>query len=159
MPLFALLRIIGLPLMGRFLMDHCVSPELSSSDMVMGESSSEAMRRETLPIDRVAQQLEHSPPLLYWYLHLVFLEKPELYVKFPNNAIPPKTITQLHQRHFQLHVDFAGDDKDSAKSLSGTETYKVETKSTPLLSFLKVCLLFENSDVVLLFSNVRYIAF
>jgi hypothetical protein len=143
MPLFALLRLIGLPLMGQFLMDHCVSPEFSSSETTWSErgsndESKDPVRRETLPIDRVAEQLEHSPALLHWYLHLVFTKKSELYVKFPNNSVPPKSITDLHRKHFKLYVDFAGDDKDSAKSLSGTETYKVDAKTTPLLSFLKV---------------------
>ena len=78
--------------------------------------------------------------LLHWYLNLVFIKRPELYSKFPNNAIPPKAVTDLHRKHFQLYIDFAGDSKDSTLALSGTETYLVETKTTPFLSFLKVCL-------------------
>ena len=144
MPLFALLRLIGLPLMGQFLMDHCVPPEWSSSESWpergRDAKSNNLVRRETLPIDCVAEQLEHSPALLHWYLHLVFTKKPELYVKFPNNSIPPKSIIELHRKHFKLYVDFAGEDKDSVKSLSGTEPYKIDAKTTPLLSFLKVCL-------------------
>ena len=134
-PLFALIRTIGLPLMGKFLMEHCVSPEFSSSS---SSADQEPVRKETLPLDEVARQLEPSPALLYWYLQLVFTKKPELYVKFPNNAIPPKAVTELHRKHFKLHVKFAGDARDSAKSLAGTEVYKVEAKTTPLLSFLKV---------------------
>ena len=136
-PLLALLRMVGLPLMGDFLMEHCVSPEFStsSSDQHFGR---EPIRKETLPWDDVARQLERSPPLLYWYLQLVFMRKPELYIKFPNNAIPPKAVTELHRKHFKLLVRFAGQNRDSAKSLAGTEVYKVEAKTTPLLSFLKV---------------------
>jgi hypothetical protein len=138
-PLLALLRLVGLQSMGGFLMEHCVSAEFSSFEPSTNhDESKEAVRRETLPIDRVAEQLEFSPALLHWYLHLVFRNKPELYVKFPNNAIPPKTVTELHRKHFKLYVEFAGDAKDSAKSLSGTEKYKIEAKTTPLLSFLKV---------------------
>jgi hypothetical protein len=138
-PLLALLRLVGLQSMGEFLMEHCVSAEFSSFERpAKHDESEDAVRRETLPIDRVAEQLEFSPALLHWYLHLVFSNKPELYVKFPNNSIPPKTVTELHRKHFKLYVDFAGDAKDSAKSLSGTEKYKIEAKTTPLLSFLKV---------------------
>jgi hypothetical protein len=138
-PLLALLRLVGLQSMGEFLMEHCVSADFSSFERsTKHDESKEAVRRETLPIDRVAEQLEFSPALLHWYLHLVFSNKPELYVKFPNNAIPPKTVTELHRMHFKLYVEFAGDVKDSAKSLLGTEKYKLEAKTTPLLSFLKV---------------------
>jgi hypothetical protein len=136
-PIFALLRMVGLPLMGKFLIEHCVSPEFSSSTDHRF-SREEPIRKETLPLDDVADQLGGSPALLHWYLHLVFTKKPELYVKFPNNAIPPKAVTELHREHFKLHVRFAGDAKDSAKSLAGTDVYNVEAKTTPLLSFLRV---------------------
>jgi vacuolar protein sorting-associated protein 41 len=144
-PLFALLRLVGLDLMGDFLIDHCVSPEIVSPAEAKARSSGIAdddlddnVRRETLPIDQVADQLEQSPALLHWYLHKVFTRKPEIYVKFPYTANPPKVVTGLHRRHFNLYVQFAGANRDTAKSLYGTEAYKVETVTTPLLSFLKV---------------------
>ena len=136
LPLFALLKLVGLDLMGQFLIEHCVSPEFS---LFAEDENKESMQREVLPMDLVATHLEQSPALLHWYLHLVFTRKPELYVKFPNNYVPPKAVTELHRRHFELFVEFAGDTKDSAKSFSRIETYKAESKTTPLLTFLKVC--------------------
>ena len=143
MPLFALLRLIGLDLMGEFLMEHCVSPEWTSSTegnphSDRGDADDTFGRRETLPMDRVAVQLEASPALLHWYLHLVFTRKPELYVKFPNTANPPKAVTDLHRKHFDLYMRYAGDYRNSAKALQGTDIYKVDAKPTPFLAFLKV---------------------
>jgi hypothetical protein len=145
MPLFALLRLVGLELMGEFLIEHCVSPVIKSPSELAPQSSNindgttrDLVRRETLPIDQVAEQLEKSPALLHWYLHLVFTRKPEIYVKFPNTANPPKAVTDLHRKHFDLYIKYAGAERDSAKSLSGTDTYKLESKTTPLLQFLKV---------------------
>jgi hypothetical protein len=143
MPLFALLRLVGLDMMGDFLIEHCVSPEVAPPAKSFGtksDDSNEGVRRETLPIDQVAKQLETSPALLHWYLHLVFKRKPEIYVKFPTTAMPPKAVTDLHRKHFDLYLEFAGDERNSAKSLSGTETYKLEAKMTPLLLFLKAAL-------------------
>lgn len=135
LPLFALLKLVGLDLIGQFLINHCVSPEFAL--FVDGESK-ESTQREVLPMDLVARQLDRSPALLHWYLHLVFREKPELYVKFPSNYIPPKAVTDLHRRHFELFVEFAGGNKKSVKSFSAADTYEAEARTTPLLSFLKV---------------------
>jgi hypothetical protein len=143
MPLFSLLRLVGLGGLGRFLIEHCVPPEFSSpgksSEYRDEERVKENVQKSTLPMDLVANQLQHSPALLHWYLHQVLTKKPELYVKFPNNFVPSKAVRELHRKHFQLFVEFAGDSKDSAKSFSGVEKYKVESKATPLLTFLKVC--------------------
>ena len=137
-PLFALLRLVGLDLAGDFLINHCVSPEVeSASEAAMAEDGfDDRVRRATLPIDKVAGQLEQSPKILHWYLHRVFTQKPDLYVKFPNTANPPKAVTDLHRRHFDLYVEFG--ERDTAKSLAGTEAYKIEAVTTPLLSFLEV---------------------
>jgi hypothetical protein len=141
-PLLALIRLVGLDLMGRFLIEHCVSPELSpleaSSGVSSEDESKDLVQKETLPMDLVAKQLDRSPALLHWYLHLVFTKKPELYVRFPNNYIPAKAVTELHRKHLELFVEFAGDSKDSAKAFFGIEPYKAEAQTTPLLSFLKV---------------------
>jgi hypothetical protein len=141
-PLIALIRLVGLDLMGRFLIEHCVSPEVSSleasSELSKENESKDLIQKETLPMDLVAKQLDSSPALLHWYLHLVFTKKPELYVRFPNNCIPPKAVTDLHRKHLELFVEFAGDNKDSAKAFFGIEPYKAEARTTPLLSFLKV---------------------
>lgn len=141
-PLFALIQLVGLGCAGRFLMEHCVSPELSSLEVEFEASSisgvTDVVQKETLPMDLVARQLDSSPSLLYWYLGMVFIEKPELYVRFPNNYIPPKTVTELHRKHLDLHVKFADVNKFSDRALLGVEKYEVNTFSTPLLSFLKV---------------------
>jgi hypothetical protein len=148
-PLFALVRLLGLELMGDFLIQHCVSPQQfstgsgsntpvqpkqkpSTSDKTDGE------RRGTLPLDLVVSQLEVSPKLLHWYLHLVFVRKPEIYVNFPNTANPPAVITNLHRKHLELYIKYAGTKRDSARALDGVEAYRVGERTTPLLSFLKV---------------------
>lgn len=148
-PLFALVRLVGLDLMGDFLIQHCVaaqqsstgkasaeprqpSPRSSTSDRTNGE------RRGTLPLDLVVSQLEVSPKLLHWYLHLVFVRKPDIYVKFPNTANPPAAITRLHRKHLELYIKYAGDKRDSARALENVEPYRVGETTTPLLSFLKV---------------------
>ena len=152
MPIFALIRLVGLQRVGTFLMEHCVAAGFSynttlsemnafnfSEEDSIGEQSG-ILRRGSLPIDKVAEQLENSPPILHWYLHLVFTRRPDFYIHFPTNSVPSKVITNLHRRHFQLYVDFAGDTRDSSKVLAGVEAYKVESKTTPLLSFLKATL-------------------
>jgi vacuolar protein sorting-associated protein 41 len=148
-PLIALLRLVGLQRLGNFLIEHCVSPDFSYN-MTLSEASPgakhnyhqshEVLRREPLPLDQVAKQLESSPALLHWYLHLVFTRRPEFYIKFPNNAVPPKAVTALHRQHFQLYIDFAGELRDSTKALASTQQYNAESLSTPLLSFLKASL-------------------
>ncbi|KAG7343199.1 hypothetical protein IV203_021144 [Nitzschia inconspicua] len=148
-PLFALLRLVGLQRLGNFLIEHCVSPDFSYN-MTLSEASPgvkstdnplhHVQRREPLPLDQVAKQLESSPALLHWYLHLVFTRRPELYIKFPNNAVPPKAVTALHRQHFQLYVDFAGKHRDSTRALASTQQYNAESTSTPMLSFLKASL-------------------
>jgi vacuolar protein sorting-associated protein 41 len=148
-PLFALLRLVGLQRLGNFLIEHCVSPDFSYN-MTLPEASplskqindqtNEVPRREPLPLDKVAQQLQDSPALLYWYLHLVFTQRPGIYINFPNNSVPPKAVTSLHRKHFQLYVDFAGELRDSTKALASTQQYRAESTTTPLLSFLKASL-------------------
>ena len=150
-PIIALLRLVGLKRLGDFLIEHCVSPDYSydftlsedsgaTKGWKIGSGSRDILRREPLPIDKVAEQLEGSPALLHWYLHLVLTRRPETYVKFPTNSVPAISVTNLHRKHFQLYVDFAGDFRDSRAFLSGIEPYKVETQSTPLLAFLRASL-------------------
>lgn len=140
-PLFSLLQLVGFNEMGMFLIEHCVPPQvmerntnpLHEAAVALGEE-----RRGTLPLDLVAAQLEGSPRILHWYLHLVFSKKPEVFVRFPNTAYPPQAVTELHRRHFDLYLDFAGEERDSAVALSGIEAYKVSGLETRLLRFLKV---------------------
>jgi vacuolar protein sorting-associated protein 41 len=134
-PLFSLVKLVGLDLFGEFLLSHCAAPqsERPSSSIPSGDQ-----RGGTLPLDIVAAQLEASPQLLHWYLHLLFVRKPELYVRFPNTASPPAVITNLHRKHLDLHIKYAGVNRDSTKVLEGLETYRIPDRSTPLLLFLKV---------------------
>ena len=92
---------------------------------------------ETLPINLVADQLRSNPKLFHWYLHQIFVRKPEMYVKFPSSAVPPRSVTELHRSHLELYIEYT-DKRDSAEALSGTETYNLERMTTPLLTFLKV---------------------
>lgn len=141
-PLFALAKLVGLDLLAQFILDHLVAPQelprstVSSSRMQKGEE-----RRGTLPLDSVAGQFEASPKLLHWYLHLLFVNKPELYIKFPKTANPPAAITGLLQKQLELHIKYAGINKDSKKVLKGVEMYRVADRTTPFLSFLKVSLI------------------
>lgn len=137
-PLVALMRLVGLEVVGDFLVEHCVlkaSAKLASSSLQDELLSGDV--DDNLPLTVVAEQLSANRPLLYWYLELVFERKPEVYVSFPDTAVPPKAVTDLHRIHLDLHLEFARD-KDSAKSLANTEAYNLESKSTPLMSFLKV---------------------
>ena len=155
MPIFALIRLVGLHRVGNYLIRHCVEPGFSYN-MKMGEANDSSadslqeyeddgndthiLRRSPLPLDKVAEQLESSPALLHWYLYLVFTKRPELYTDFPTNSIPSKIVISLHERHFKLYVKFAEEMRDSSNILSGTEGYKAEIKTTPLLTFLKAAL-------------------
>lgn len=147
-PLISLVGLLGLDVVGDFLIEHCIPPpdriKYDGSTSSVNSADSDASRAtrdgdETLPINYVAEQLRSSPPLLHWYLHLIFNRRPEMYIQFPTTAVPPRAITELHRAHLDLYVDFA-EDKDSALSLVGTEVYNQEQKTTPLLLFLKAAL-------------------
>lgn len=144
-PIIALMRLVGLDLMGEFLIEHCVPPQVKTFSVLSKHEENDChsktpggQRRGTLPVDLVAEQIGGNPKLLLWYLHLVFVRKPEVYVKFPNTANPPQEITNLHKKQLDLYVAFAEQNRDSADVLAGMEPYRVMEKSTPLLSFLKV---------------------
>jgi hypothetical protein len=146
-PLVALIQLVGLENAGDFLVDHCVPPPdrkapsspaaLQSRSSDMRGTNERQNRHETLPINLVANQLRSGPKLLHWYLHQIFVRKPEMYVNFPRTAVPPRSVTELHRSHLELYIKYT-DKRDSAKALSGTETYNLERMTTPLLSFLKV---------------------
>jgi hypothetical protein len=147
-PLVALMQLVGVENAGDFLVEHCVPPPVRKAPRSPAAFQSRASshvsgtdepqnRHETLPINLVADQLRPSPKLLHWYLHQIFVRKPEMYVKFPGTAVPPRSVTELHRSHLELYIEYT-DKRDSAKALSGTETYNLERMTTPLLSFLKV---------------------
>lgn len=141
-PLIALIQLIGIELAADFLTKNCVPVQ---SDKKRGGRHDEkdktgGERRGTLPLDVVAFQLESSPKILYWYLQCIFLWKPEIYVKFPNTANPPESVTRLHRKALDLYVKYAGTKRDSVNVLRGVEAYRVAEITTPLLSFLKAVL-------------------
>jgi len=159
-PLIALICLVGLDLTGHFLVEHCTLPKLrhSSSTTTVhstnsyGYSSSSPFSSSSssaLPINLLASQLESRPKLLHWFLNLLFWEKPEVYVKFPNTAVPPSAVTDLHRLHFELHVEFALDHRQSSrlvhrgsvrKRLAVVPSYEDMEVESPLMSFLKLAL-------------------
>ena len=141
-PIIALMQLVGVELAGDFLTKHCVAVEAKSKQVLNQRSieKSSGERRGTLPLDIVANQLEASPKILYWYLHRIFLFKPEIYVKFPNTANPPEAVTRLHRKALDLYIKYAGANRDSVNVLKDVEAYRVAEINTPLLSFLKTVL-------------------
>lgn len=135
-PLVALISLLGLQVSGHFLVQVAALPEGKKSSTLNGRRKP----RTTLPIDTIATQLKPYPELLHWFLHKVFCERPEIYVKFPTTAVPPSAITDLHRTHFQLHVFFAKRENNISRSLSEIPSYGEATKETPLLTFLKEAL-------------------
>lgn len=141
-PILSLIRLVGLELSGRFLVDHCSLPHPTASTGRRQNEVSQAnrSRSQTLPLDAVAEQLRPTPKILHWYLTQVFLHKPEVYVKFPNTAVPPKAVTDLHRVHLELHIKYAANSPDKDRNLSEVPAYDDANTETPLLMFLKVSL-------------------
>ena len=139
-PILSLIRLVGLELSGRFLVDHCSLPHPTASTGRRQNQVSQANRNrsQTLPLDAVAEQLRPTPKILHWYLTQVFLHKPEVYVKFPNTAVPPKAVTDLHRVHLELHIKYAANSADKDRKLSEVPAYDDANTETPLLMFLKV---------------------
>lgn len=139
-PILALIRLVGLELSGRFLVDHCSLPRSTSATARRQYQSSQSHqnRSQTLPLDAVAEQLRPTPKLLHWYLTQVFLHKPEVYVNFPNTAVPPRTVTDLHRTHLELHIKYAANSADKNRKLADIPAYDDVNAETPMLMFLKV---------------------
>jgi hypothetical protein len=150
-PLISLIQLLGLDLVGHFVVEHCVPPPGKVHYGSQGSAASSGKSREsdvsrstrdgdeTIPINLAAEQFQSSPSLLHWYLDLIFRRKPELYIQFPTTAVPPRAVTELHRTHLDLHIEFA-EEKDSALALTEVEAYNHERKTTPLLAFLKAAL-------------------
>lgn len=141
-PIIALMQLVGVDLAGEFLTKHCV-PVRSTKDRATKQRQQDRgakERRGTFPLDVVAAQLEASPKILHWYLHCIFMWKPEVYVKFGNTYAIEEVVTQLHRKALALYIKYAGDQRDSANVLRGVEAYRVTEVTTPLLAFLKVVL-------------------
>ena len=132
-PIVSLIKLVGLERAGMFLMESCSPPE----DSATGEASGVQLHLGSLPLDLVSDQLKKSSPkLLYWYLFLLFTQKPEMYVKFPTTAVPPVRITDLHRAQFYLFVDYA--DLKSSDEVTVTPSFLDVDEETPFMSFLKV---------------------
>jgi len=135
-PIVALWQLVGADPLGEFLADHCVSPRR------LADTNPKAMKvdrkKEILPVDKVVEQLEENAELLHWYLGVVFRRKPEVYTQFPTTTIPPEEISELHEKHLDLHIQFAGRYRDSRAALKKVEMYLASEYATPLLEFLKV---------------------
>lgn len=132
-PIVSLIKLVGLERAGLFLMESCSPPDDVSSTL-----NDETVHYASLPLDLVADQLKSRPKLLYWYLFLLFVQKPEMYVKFATTAVPPVVVTDLHRTQFFLFVDHA-----DAKAPSETDTtpsfFDVD-EETPFMSFLVAAL-------------------
>ena len=153
-PLLSLIRLVGLEPVGDFLIEHCVQPVKQS---VAPSSEGIDGTNNAMPLDAVAKQFEDNKSILFWYLELVFERKPEVYVTFPDTAVPPRVVTDLHRVHLDLHIEYTKE-RNSAKALSGTEAYNLGNKTTPLLSFLKVRITWTESfireDACLIFHHI-----
>jgi len=131
-PLVALIHLVGLDLASQYLIEHCVSSDGSSLDRgpIHGAQAN-------LPLQMVAMQLSGRPKLLFWYLHQIFLHRPEVYVDLSHMAVPPKEILDLHRSHFDLHVKYHLKDGASRPTLiPSTAVIKKEAES-PLLTFFE----------------------
>ena len=137
-PLVCLICIIGLKESGHFILQHCTLPR-STRPPTPSMASED---RSDLPINQVAAQFNPYPKLLHWFLQMIFLEKPEIYVQFPNTAVPPSAVTDLHRIHFNLHVDYADRSFDETKKLTAIPTFDELKYESPLMKFLKVSLSF-----------------
>lgn len=126
--LTSLFGLVGLDHGTRFIIEYCSLPEPGS------------LNKASLPIDEVAKQLRHHPKILLWTLHRILCEKPEIYVKFPNTAVPPSVVTNLHREHFQLYVDFTDRQNNGKRKLSHIPSYEELNKESPLLCFLKAAM-------------------
>jgi hypothetical protein len=126
--LISLIALVGLDYGARFIIKHCSLPEPDDNG------------RRSLPIDEIANQARPYPKILLWILHNILCEKPEVYVKFPNTAVPPSTVTDLHREHFRLLVKFADRQDIPKRKLSKIPSFNEVRKESPLLQFLKAAM-------------------
>ena len=122
-PLVSLVALVGIDAAGRFLADNVCPTPSSSSDDATG-----------LPIESVASQLRSRPRLLYWFLFRVFVDRPEMYVRFPTTAVPPLWVQELHREQFSLFLDYSGGGGREGDGVSST----ADERDTPFISFLRV---------------------
>ena len=138
-PIVSLIKLVGLEKVGEFLLESCSPPE----DVTRVSTDEKILHHANLPLDLVADQLKSRPKLQYWYLFLLFVHKPEMYIKFATTAVPSAVIMDLHRVHFSLFVDYSDSTKyDEAKS---THSFLDVDEETPFMSFLMVRVFVENA--------------
>ena len=133
-PLVSLISLVGLEASTNFILYHCTLPR-STKPATPGITNE---NRSDLPINQIAAQLNSYPKILFWFLQRIFSEKPEVYVQFPNTAVPSSAVTDLHRTHFYLHIDFADRSYDALKKLTIIPTFDEMNRESPMMKFLKV---------------------
>ncbi len=131
-PIVSLMCLVGVNRGGHFIIDHCSLPKRKHQSSTDSEIAS-------FPIDLVAAQLKPFPKLLLWFLHTLLNERKEIYVVFPNTAVPPKAVTDLHRIHFDLYIKLSNrDENEREKKLSEIPPFEEQRKESHLMKFLKV---------------------
>jgi hypothetical protein len=138
--LLCFICLLGLEAVRDFLIDYTVLPD--------NKNFSVQTTAYSLQVDAVSMAFKGYPKLQLWFLQSILIHKPEIYVNFPNTAVPPSVIKNLHKTHFDLLVKF--EDRENSfqkKKLSVIPTFDEVQNESPLLKFLKV-----NSFIVLIFA-------
>ena len=140
--LLCFISLLGLEAVREFLVDYTVLPD--------NKKYSVQTTAYSLQVDAVSMAFKEYPKLQLWFLQSILIYKPEIYVHFPNTAVPPNVIKNLHKTHFDLLVEF--EDRENSfrkKKLSVIPTFDEVQKKSPLLKFLKV----NSFNVFILLSN------
>jgi hypothetical protein len=139
-PIVALIHLVGLDFASSFLLEHCVASD-GTAEHHGAQNIVVHGAEANLPLQAVAAQLSGRPKLLHWYLHQIFLHRPEVYVDLSHMAVPSKEVLDLHRTHFELHVKYYV--KDSALSDQDAPlfaTIRSKIVESPLMAFLRVSL-------------------
>jgi hypothetical protein len=131
-PIMSLICLVGLQNAGSFIVNHCILPESKGYSTKVGNGA------VWFPIDMVANQLNNYPKLLLWLLHNILINRPEIYVNFPNTAVPPTAVTKLHKAHFDLLVTFDDQSYFPDRRLADIPSFEELKKESSMLMFLKV---------------------
>jgi hypothetical protein len=131
-PIMSLICLVGLQNAGSFIVNHCILPESKGYSTKVGNGAI------WFPIDMVANQLNNYPKLLLWLLHNILINRPEIYVNFPNTAVPPTAVTKLHKAHFDLLVTFDDQSYIPDRRLADIPSFEELKKESSMLMFLKV---------------------
>jgi hypothetical protein len=112
----SLIQLVGVRLAGDFLVERCMG--------MTGERS----------IQRIYEALRERRVILLWFLHLVFLNKTDMYVR--PTSTNSNFAFSVHERHLQLLVEFCSTLKrDGRAKWSAGGPFE-----SPLMSFLRTML-------------------